>query len=331
VDERSAVLTPGVRGFPAYTLGDSRKEDDVSRFANEFSWSKSRDELFRECRRKYYYDKYGSWGGWEEGADERIRALYVAKNLKSRHMWVGEVVHRTVENILRALRSGVRKRAEEALEEMTGGMRRDFRESREGRYRKNPKRFCGLFEHEYDIPVKDEEWFRLHEKARACILHFMGSEILDEIKQMPENDWLTLEGLLEFRFEGTKIYLKMDFASRVDGGILIVDWKTGEKDDVDSNVQLSCYGLFAVEEWGFGPGEVTTVEYNLSSKNEKRSTLVPANLDWVKHYIRSSTAAMKQLLYNPALNQAREEDFPFTDNDLSCTWCQFKALCRKFN
>lgn len=303
----------------------------MSKFANEFSWSKSRDELFRECRRMYYYDKYGSWGGWEEDADERVRALYVAKNLKSRHMWVGEAVHRAVENILRALRSGVRKRAEEALEEMTVRMRQDFKDSRKGLYRKNPKRYCGLFEHEFDVPVKDEAWFSLHEKARGCVMHFMGSGILDEIKRMPPDNWLTLEGLLDFRFEGNKIYLKMDFAAGVDGGILIVDWKTGEKDDVDSNVQLNCYGLYAVEEWGVAPEAVTTVEYNLAGKKEKRTTMIPANLDWIKHYIRSSTTSMKQLLTDRALNQASEEDFPFTDNELSCTWCRFKKLCRKFS
>jgi hypothetical protein len=302
----------------------------VSRLKNEFSWSKSRDELFRECRRKYYYDKYGSWGGWEEGADGRVRALYIAKNIKSRHMWVGEAVHRAVEYVLKSIRSGTMPRTEDVLNDLTARMRKDFKDSRAGRYRKNPKRFCGLYEHEYDIAVKDEAWFNLHEKARSCVLHLFESEIFAEIKQVPPVNWLTLEGLLDFDFEGDKIYLKMDFASRVDGGVLIVDWKTGDKDDVDANVQLSCYGLYAVEKWKVRPEQITTVEYNLTRKQKKKNTLVPANLDWVKHYIRSSTAAMKKLLADPGKNKAREEDFPFTDNELSCTWCQFRKLCAKF-
>ena len=48
---------------------------------NEFSWSHSRDRLFSECQLKYYYHYYGSWGGWEKNASERIRKLYVLKNL----------------------------------------------------------------------------------------------------------------------------------------------------------------------------------------------------------------------------------------------------------
>jgi hypothetical protein len=34
---------------------------------NDFSWSRSRDNTFQECKRRYYYHYYGSWGGWEAG------------------------------------------------------------------------------------------------------------------------------------------------------------------------------------------------------------------------------------------------------------------------
>ena len=54
-------------------------------FKNEFSWSYSRDNLFQECKREYYYNYYGSWGGWEKNkADEITRTLYVLKNLQNR-------------------------------------------------------------------------------------------------------------------------------------------------------------------------------------------------------------------------------------------------------
>ena len=52
---------------------------------NEFSWSKSRDETFRECHRKYYFQYYGYWNGWKENADQRVRLTYVLKKLQTRH------------------------------------------------------------------------------------------------------------------------------------------------------------------------------------------------------------------------------------------------------
>lgn len=302
----------------------------MAEIANEFSWSKSRDELFRECRRKYYYDKYGSWGGWDSNADERARTLYILKRLKSRHMWMGEIVHWAVEGILSETRSGRTPTAADVTARITARMRKEFRESRDRLYLKDPKRCCGLYEHEYEVPLDNDAWFSLHEKAKACALHLLDSKIFAEIRAIPPERWLTLEGLLDMGFENDRIFLKMDFASRDDGGILIVDWKTGGRDDVDSNVQLGCYGLYAVHEWSALPEQVTTVEYNLSGRSETRKRLIPANIDWIKHYIRSSVASMKSLLVDRAGNTAREDDFPFADNELTCKWCSFRRYCRKF-
>ena len=70
---------------------------------NVFSWSKSRDEQFRECQRKYFYDKYASWGGWDKTALPEIRLAYVLKNIKNRWAWKGETVHHVIEDALKAM------------------------------------------------------------------------------------------------------------------------------------------------------------------------------------------------------------------------------------
>ena len=64
---------------------------------NEFSWSKTRDQTFRECLRKYYFQYYGGWGGWLKDADARIRQIYMLKNLYTRQMWAGDHVHLCLE------------------------------------------------------------------------------------------------------------------------------------------------------------------------------------------------------------------------------------------
>ena len=48
---------------------------------NEFSWSRTRDNVFQECRRRYYYQYYGAWGGWDADADPLVRRLYILKQL----------------------------------------------------------------------------------------------------------------------------------------------------------------------------------------------------------------------------------------------------------
>ena len=54
----------------------------MNEFRNEFSWSKSRDEVFQACPRQYYFNYDAYWGGWEQNAPERTRQIYILKNLK---------------------------------------------------------------------------------------------------------------------------------------------------------------------------------------------------------------------------------------------------------
>ena len=54
----------------------------VADLTNDFSWSRSRDNVFQECRRRYYLHYYGSWGGWQAEGDPRARLLYVLKRLQ---------------------------------------------------------------------------------------------------------------------------------------------------------------------------------------------------------------------------------------------------------
>ena len=74
----------------------------MAELANEFSWSRSRDNTFQDCRRRYFYHYYGAWGGWDAAAGEEVRRLYILKQLASRQMWAGRIVHDAIEMILHA-------------------------------------------------------------------------------------------------------------------------------------------------------------------------------------------------------------------------------------
>ena len=69
----------------------------MAELANDFSWSKSRNGVFDECKRRYFYQYYGSWGGWDATAPAEVRRLYVLKQLASRQMWAGRLVHDAIE------------------------------------------------------------------------------------------------------------------------------------------------------------------------------------------------------------------------------------------
>jgi len=68
--------------------------DEREILTNDFGWSASRDRTFQQCHRQYWFNYYGSWGGWEEDAEPRTRELWILKQLQSRYMWLGDLVHR---------------------------------------------------------------------------------------------------------------------------------------------------------------------------------------------------------------------------------------------
>ena len=55
-------------------------------FKNEFSWSKSRDNIFNECKKEYFFNHYGFWNGWDNHEEERIKKIYYLKQLKTKEI-----------------------------------------------------------------------------------------------------------------------------------------------------------------------------------------------------------------------------------------------------
>ncbi|QQR81801.1 MAG: PD-(D/E)XK nuclease family protein [Deltaproteobacteria bacterium] len=298
-------------------------------FENKFSWSKSRDEKFRECPRQYYYHHYGSWGGWDASAPAMTRELYILKNLKSRHMWVGEIVHHTIETALKNYVTTRQMNLEKYLSDMTARMRKEFRESRDKNYRKI-KKVVGLFEHEYESKIPDSKWMEIHETAKRCLTNFFTITFPRLVQPVPVENWKLIETLQEFDFEGSLIYVKIDFAFMDQEGLKIVDWKTGRTEDVDNEIQLDCYGLFSKEHFKIPATSIKTVEANVNIAKENVRQMIEAKMDFAKHYLRNSIAGMKRVLKDEAKNIAEESNFPFTENEMTCRYCNFKKVCAKW-
>ena len=92
--------------------------------SNELTWSASRASMFQSCPRKYYYNYYGSWGGWDKKADEKTKLLYVLKNVKPMILWAGSIVHDTIkESLLAFMATGRRPDAATLQQNATLKMR----------------------------------------------------------------------------------------------------------------------------------------------------------------------------------------------------------------
>jgi hypothetical protein len=296
---------------------------------NEFSWSRSRDGAFQECRRRYFYHYYGAWRGWEATAPEDVRRLYVLKQLASRQQWAGRVVHDAIELALHGLRDGRTVPAEPFIADIIERMRGEWRSSRAGRYRESPKTVA-LFEHEYHVDLPAEAWRAMSQNVATCLRNFFRLPLLAEIRTTPPEHWSIEHWSKVFDFEGTPIWVAPDFGFWTSQGRLgLVDWKTGgASHNGGAAFQLGCYALYARELLGVEPAQVDLYEVNL------REPLVTAHrwdaerLEAVKEQLRLSIRGMKAYLSDPGANAAVITDFERTEDLRICKWCNFRAVCR---
>jgi hypothetical protein len=296
---------------------------------NTFQWSVSRDRCFRTCPRQYWFNHYGFWGGWEPDADERTREIYVLKQLKTRPTWVGEVVHacirRSLENISRripVLPVG------EILRITRDRMRSDFRQSRDGLYRDNPKAACGLFEHEYSVPVTDAEWLESAEQVDQCLRNFYACEAYAQLTRTRPEDFLEIETFSRLEIDGIPVTVKLDCATRETDHVVVWDWKTGRREIPESPLQLACYAFYAHQAYRVPIHGVRQRRVDLMAGGEYRETVIgERRLDELLTYIRGSVADMMAMLDDPAANRAREERFTQVARREVCGRCAFLRVC----
>ena len=140
------------------------RNNPMADLKNEFSWSKSRHEKFKECRRAYFYTYYGSWGGWEAPAGSPVRELYVLKKLSTRWQWAGSVVHEAIRQLLeRAKLRGEFTPVDQLVQRTHERARAQWSGSRDKSYWREASKIVGLVEHEYGEPVTNDEWKRIYE------------------------------------------------------------------------------------------------------------------------------------------------------------------------
>jgi hypothetical protein len=297
---------------------------------NEFCWSKTRDEVFKACPRQYWFFYYGYWNGWLEGAPERTRRIFILKNLKNRHRWAEEKVHDCIQRSLHNIRRGIKVlRVDEIVSLTLDQMRAEFRSSKSKNYWKNPKS-CGLFEHEYDVEVSDEEWKEVAGHVETCLRNFYASDIYDGLKSHAKEGWLEVEEVSFFYLDHTRINLVIDCAIKEGEGIYIYDWKTGKGLSEDHSIQWGCYALYAMERWNASPESLNVIEYNLSLDKSNWFSVSHDEIKGVKGYINGSIKDMQSLLTDRSDNIPMEEDrFIKIENEHITLRCPFRKVCRQ--
>ncbi len=297
---------------------------------NTFSWSVSRDSVFRECPRKYYFKHYGHWNGWDRNAPKRTREIYVLGKLSYRPTWIGQVVHECIARSLQNVSRGVPLLGEDEILSITRNrMRQNFRQSRDGLYWRNPKEYFGLFEHEYDVEVSDDEWRQAADTVDNCLRNFYASDTFEKLRALEPEDYLEVEEFSSCDFDGTLMRIKLDCATREGNSIIIWDWKTGKREATTGlSLQMACYAFYAQQRFSVPLRHVITRRFDLYRTKLHEQTITQPELNEILTYIRGSIKDMLALIENPAENIADEERFRKVERADVCRRCNFFKVCK---
>jgi len=283
---------------------------------NGFSWSLSRHDTFATCRRRYFYAYYGA------NEDPEVHRL---KKLSALPLWAGSVVHDTIESFLKAHDHLPSPEEQEAIVRAVvhGDMLAAWRESEAGSLR------FRLFEHEYQVPVDQEDKKILVGTVMRSLRNFFRSDTLREAFAAGRERWLTVEDLVSFPVGDVEVFLRMDLAYRDRSGrVVIVDWKTGRGEGRFNEIQLAGYALYAAERgWVDQPEELQTELAYLVLPRYVRRSVDRKKLAHARAFVEKSAGSMKALLLDPLANRARLEDFPMIDRPRVCRRCNFRKLC----
>jgi hypothetical protein len=294
---------------------------------NDFSWSRSRDATFHECRRRYFYQYYGAWGGWASDAPEDVRRLYILKQLATRQMWAGRIVHDAIEMAHSVYRDGNEIPVEPCDRDAVERKRAQWKSTKAARYREAPKT-TALFEHEYSVELRDEVWKAVAGSVQTCLRNFFRLPLLAEVRKTSSAHWSIEHWSKTFDFESTPVWSAPDFGYWTpEGRLALVDWKTGGGGD-GASFQLGCYALYANEVLGVPPHNVDLYEVNLREPLVTQHQWSDDRLAEVRAQLRLSIRGMKSYLKDPDANVAVITDFELTGNLRSCRSCNFKAVCR---
>jgi hypothetical protein len=300
---------------------------------NDFSWSKSRHERFRECHRAYYLQYYASWGGWDRSAPEEAKTLYTLKKLGNRFTWAGSMVHDAVKGALLELRVGRTPDEDATVARVHRLMQGDWKFSARKGYwtSKHRKEFSGLTEHEYAEPVGPEEWKRNWEATEQALRNFFHSRWVPLARGLKPDQWLEVDEGFEnsqFVLDGVKVFAIPDFAYlEPDGSAVVVDWKTGKSRE-GYDEQVLGYALYLATRYRLPIERIKASLVYLNEDVEHTVQIDAQAIETFRAHFKKSVAGMKDLLRDPEKNVPKErEDFPQTDALDTCARCVFRRPC----
>lgn len=317
----------------------------------EFSTSPSTANTFRECRRRYFWKVYGSWGGWDRNLPLSVpkRLAYTLKQGRGLKPLVGVLVHAVAKNVVLAAQKGLPQLpADQHRRDAISGLHEAVAAHRAHRWKVDPKGNPPLLELFYEEPGFDGKLEAAEGELVQAVEALLQNGHLERVRS-GEAQVVVCESLerLNISLPGGVVILWLvpDLVYRIGDRFVVVDWKTGRPSD-DVAVQV---GLYAAWAWNYAvnrlpvgdpampdpevPPQIATAVVYL---RHFRETVVEGTAELQRaalQYLERAAAEQAELVEGGdlAVNRPKGiEAFPMLpDGAKPCGWCEYRRLCQR--
>lgn len=277
------------------------------------------------------------WGGWDRQADSKTRAAYRLNKMTNRWGLMGVATEETIMRVLRQHQAGAPIPAEEAYENVARPfLIRSWKESRDGAWKQNPKKFCCLHGHYYGT-MEDEKAAvaAIKEQVINCTQNFidlilprLGNITFEQEVKIHTPD---MGGDPEnIQWHDVKMYVIPDYAYRIGNQMHIHDWKAGKIKD-SHREQLAGYALWAEVKYKVPINEIFLYVEYLNEGQVFPFQLTRDEFDEQKARIEVSVAEMSEYLVDfdrKKNTPLPEEEWELAADPASCRMCKFYELCK---
>jgi hypothetical protein len=287
-------------------------------FSHILGWSASRYDTFKICKRKYYYQYYAKFD--TEFGREEIDFL---KKLTSVALETGSVVHDVIEALFKRFQQSPSPINQEKFAEFTAKAVK----------RGTSRNFSEVYYKELDEVTPEF----IEEKVNACLVNLMTSERFKWASELAiencENWIIEPPGFGEVRLGGLKAYCKVDFLIPFDDEIVILDWKTGKKDEYKHSKQLLGYAAWAKEHFSDKYPDYMIKPVDVYLYPEYSEMSIEANekdIQNLAEQIRDETQEMYKFCIDVENNVPKNKaEFPLCEKTFLCPYCNFRQLCER--
>jgi CRISPR/Cas system-associated exonuclease Cas4 (RecB family) len=285
-------------------------------YTNILGWSISRYDKFLNCKRQYFYDYYAKFD--RDISFEKIQFL---KNLTSKALGIGNIVHDIIKDILRRYQVKTTPLNKDKFLKYSLDI---------------TKKYCNskvFFENYYNNePISAP---KIYEKIKIILDNFLNSirfKWIEKTVISQSSKWIIEpEGFGEIRINKYKIFCKVDFLFPIKNSVYIMDWKTGKPDEKKHSKQLIGYSLWANHHLNKKICDITPIIVYLYPQYYEKNVKIDDNM--IREFtnvVLNETENMYKYLIDIEKNIPKEKlKFSLTNNIFFCRYCNYKEICKK--